>query len=156
MRLSLHSPPYTPIRSLRPLLRSISTLCWKRYSNFQMVETCFTFPPRVPKHATWVADPSCRGTFGIVSLCLSTLLICIWSSIHRDIPLQRLSGFRSLLRDTPLILVALFAPEFMTFFAIKQRVDAWRVVQFATGLDSFRAPSDEGRQKRWMVCYLTC
>ncbi|KLO14047.1 hypothetical protein SCHPADRAFT_967008 [Schizopora paradoxa] len=76
-----------------------------------MNSTCFAFPTPSPGHAAWVADPSCRGTFNIALLCLSTTLICIWSSVHRDIPFESLSTFRSLRRDTPLVLVALFAPE---------------------------------------------
>ncbi|KLO14048.1 hypothetical protein SCHPADRAFT_827007, partial [Schizopora paradoxa] len=90
---------------------------------------CFTFPSSPPGHAAWVADPSCRGTFNITLLCLSTTIICIWSSVHRDIPLQRLSVFRSLLRNVPFVLVALFAPELLFYFALNQFLVARNLVR---------------------------
>ncbi|KLO05219.1 hypothetical protein SCHPADRAFT_839666 [Schizopora paradoxa] len=85
-----------------------------------MNNTCFTFPSLAPGQAAWAADPSCRGSFGIALLCLSTTIICIWSSVHRDIPLKRLPTMPSLIRDAPLVLVALFAPELMFYFALNQ------------------------------------
>ncbi|KLO14054.1 hypothetical protein SCHPADRAFT_330903 [Schizopora paradoxa] len=112
-----------------------------------MNATCFTFPSSPPGHAAWVADPSCRGTFNIALLCLSTTLICIWSSVHRDIPFERLSTFCSLRRDAPLVLVALFAPELMFYFALNQYICARSVFRFASELESFRVPSDEVQQK---------
>ncbi|KLO11913.1 hypothetical protein SCHPADRAFT_891194 [Schizopora paradoxa] len=48
--------------------------------------TCFAFTPPLPGRAAWAANPTCRGTFDIITLCLSTTIICIWSSIHNDIP----------------------------------------------------------------------
>ncbi len=57
-----------------------------------MNTTCFTFSSPSKGHAAWAPDPSCRGTFGIISLCLSTTTICIWSSIHWNIPLERLDA----------------------------------------------------------------
>ncbi|KLO14055.1 hypothetical protein SCHPADRAFT_827044, partial [Schizopora paradoxa] len=92
-----------------------------------MNTSCFTFPPLIAGHAAWVAEPSYRGTSGIALLCFSTSFICIWSAVHRDIPPHRQSTFRSLLRDTPLFLVALFAPELMTVFAIYQFATARHV-----------------------------
>lgn len=34
---------------------------------------------------TWHTDPVFRGTWGIVSNCLSALIICVWSAVHVDI-----------------------------------------------------------------------
>ncbi|KLO14056.1 hypothetical protein SCHPADRAFT_928105 [Schizopora paradoxa] len=95
-------------------------------------------------HAGWVPDPPCRGTFGIASLYFATgTLICIRSSIHRDIPLERLSTFCSPLRDAPLVLVALFAPELMFYFALSL-ICARNVVKFASDLQSFKVPTNKG------------
>lgn len=94
--------------------------------------------------AAWVPDPSCRGNFGIASLCFSTTLICIWSSVHYDIPLERLPTFRSLLRDAPLVVVALVAPELMFHFALSL-ICARSLVHFASGLESFRVPMEEAQ-----------
>ncbi|KLO14046.1 hypothetical protein SCHPADRAFT_827045 [Schizopora paradoxa] len=96
-----------------------------------MNNTCFTFPSSAPGQAAWVADPSCRGTFGIALLCLSTTIVCIWSSVHRNIPLRRLSTIRSLIRDAPLVLVALFAPELLFYFALNQYLCSRNLVKIA-------------------------
>ncbi|KLO14053.1 hypothetical protein SCHPADRAFT_939836 [Schizopora paradoxa] len=108
-----------------------------------MNATCFTFPSTDPGQAAWVADPSCRGTFNIALSCLSTTFICIWSSVHKDIPFQPLSTFRSLRRDAPLVLVALFAPELMLYFALNQYICARSVFRFASELESFKVQSNE-------------
>lgn len=118
-----------------------------------MNTTCFTYPSTSPGHAAWVPNPSCRGTFGIASLCLSTTLICIWSSVHRDIPLKRLSTFRSLLRDAPLVLVALFCPELLFYYALNQFLCARRLVNLASRLENFRVPSVEEHHKVSKVSY---
>ncbi len=102
------------------------------------------FPSTGTGHAAWASSPSCRGSFEIISLCLGTTIICIWSSIHWDIPLQRVDtdlpaiyGWslkdvkgrlkhkvtvicRSLLSHGPLVLVAVFCPELLLFYAIDQ------------------------------------
>ncbi|KLO05221.1 hypothetical protein SCHPADRAFT_839669 [Schizopora paradoxa] len=101
-----------------------------------MNNTCFTFPSSAPGQAAWAADPSCRWTFGIALLCLSTTIICIWSSVHRDIHLKRLPTMPSLIRDAPLALVALFAPELMFYFALNQYLCARNLVKIAKRFES--------------------
>jgi hypothetical protein len=34
----------------------------------------------------WRPQPTFRGTFGILSTCLVTLGLCVWSAIHLNIP----------------------------------------------------------------------
>ena len=34
----------------------------------------------------WRPEPTFRGTFGILSTCLITLGLCVWSAIHLNIP----------------------------------------------------------------------
>ncbi len=116
-----------------------------------MNTTCFTFPSTGTGHAAWASSPSCRGTFEIISLCLSTTIIYIWSSIHWDIPLQRVDAdlppidgwrfkdvkrrlkrkstvvARSFLWHSPLVLVAIFCPELMLYNAIDQLLCARRL-----------------------------
>ena len=35
---------------------------------------------------TWVSAPSGRGTWGILGSCLSTLGLCVWKSLHLNVP----------------------------------------------------------------------
>jgi len=102
----------------------------------------FSTPPGQP---VWAADPSCRGTFGIISLCFSTTVICIWSAIHRDIPLYRLDTIPSLLRDAPWVLVAILCPELLVFYALNQFVVARKLVQAASDSKKFRVASNMER-----------
>lgn len=110
--------------------------------------TCFSFTPPLPGHAAWAASPNCRGTYDIVTLCLSTITICIWTSIHWDIPLKRLSaeldGKRWWTRWTtitcrffkqrgPLVIIAIFFPALLLFRAVNQLFEAWRMVNPRAG-----------------------
>ncbi|EKM56214.1 uncharacterized protein PHACADRAFT_257317 [Phanerochaete carnosa HHB-10118-sp] len=54
-----------------------------------------TYPPLFqpnstvsPTAASWHADPAVRGTWGIISTCLATLVICAWNAVHIDIPIR--------------------------------------------------------------------
>ncbi len=126
---------------------------------FQMSTVCFPMGSNLlpTGHPSWEPPrpgPPHRGTFAIISLCLSTTIICVWSSFHRDIPLTRLSVFRSRLRDARLVLVALFFPELLLFFAINQFFCARRVVKTASELKTFRVLSDgEKPLKSWTVSF---
>ncbi|TVY76016.1 hypothetical protein LSUE1_G006257, partial [Lachnellula suecica] len=39
-----------------------------------------------PETVGWVSDPSGRGTFSLVSSCVLTLGLCVWSAMHLNIP----------------------------------------------------------------------
>lgn len=72
----------------------------------------------------WVEGPKQRDTFGIFSFCFSTIIICIWSTLHFDIPITRQSRTQRLFLHVPWGLVALLAPEALLCAAIHQRIDA--------------------------------
>ena len=40
----------------------------------------------IHRTATWKPEPNRRGTFGILSTCLVTLSLCVWTAIHLNIP----------------------------------------------------------------------
>ena len=105
----------------------------------------------------WVEGPKQRNTFGILSFCFSTMIICIWSTLHFDIPITRHSRpYRSLLRVS-WMLPALLAPEALLFAAIHQRIDAGSVAKKAIqylpsrqakpGMSAFMLNSIFGRAK---------
>lgn len=72
----------------------------------------------------WVEGPKVRGTLEIFNLCLSTLIICIWNSLHPDIPLQRPSSLRRLFCSIWWMGYALLAPEIILMQALAQRMNA--------------------------------
>lgn len=75
---------------------------------------------------TWVSDPdpSYRSTYNILSLCITTLVICVWSAIHLDIPTYRQSATPSLLRSVRWKLGALIVPELFLIAAFMQFLSA--------------------------------
>ncbi|KLO08945.1 hypothetical protein SCHPADRAFT_944017 [Schizopora paradoxa] len=105
--------------------------------------TCFTFSSSPPGHAAWTASSNCRGTFDIITLCFSTIIICIWTSIHWDIPLSRLSDslyelpwwkhwaikhYRFIKRRGPTVIIAFFFPALLLFRAVNQLFVVWGMV----------------------------
>jgi hypothetical protein len=82
-----------------------------------------TTTPSAPQ-SSWVAEPKQRGTFGIISLCLSTLVICIWSTLHFNIPIIRCTTTRRFFFQVTWMFIALLAPEFLLYLAINERINA--------------------------------
>ena len=68
----------------------------------------------------WVSEPATRGTYGILSLCLSTMLISVWSALHLDIPTKRLSSWKKIGRSLYWIMMGLLCPEIILYNAICQ------------------------------------
>jgi len=79
----------------------------------------------------WVEEPKRRGTFGILSLCFSTLVICVWSTLHFDIPTIRHSRTRRCFLQIRWTVFALFAPEALLYSAILERIGAEALVKAA-------------------------
>ena len=76
-------------------------------------------PPQI-----WMPEPKQRGTFGIISLCFSTLIVCTWNNPHLNIPTKRYSAIRRLIIQVSWTLVAFCAPELLLFLAINELVNA--------------------------------
>ena len=64
-----------------------------------------TSPP-----ARWKAEPYERGTFGILSTCIITLGLCVWTAIHLNVP-ARNGHLRQLLRKVGWMVLGFLAPE---------------------------------------------
>ena len=65
-----------------------------------------------------------RSTLKIVSLCYSTLLICIWKTLHFNVPTSRYSTTRRLFLQVSWMVIALYAPEILLFLAINEWISA--------------------------------
>jgi len=75
----------------------------------------------------WKPEPTQRGTFGIFFFCFSTLIICVWSALHFDIPATRIPIDKltyKIFIPVFWMVVAVIAPEALLCAAINQRVDA--------------------------------
>lgn len=79
--------------------------------------------------SVWHPDPTSRGTWGIVLTCFSTLVICVWSCLHVDIPIRYQDW--SIWEKLRWLLVGLFAPDVLIFKAYAQKYWAWRLSRCA-------------------------
>lgn len=77
----------------------------------------------------WQAEPRGRGTYGLVSSCVITMVLCIWTAVHLNFPdydepeIKYLPP-RQTLRRIFWLLMGLFAPEIVPWTAFEQRKEA--------------------------------
>lgn len=95
-----------------------------------IVLTCFVVSTMIPSTfasndttvATvgWMADPSGRGTFSLVTSCLFTLGLCVWTAMHLNIPPIGESLLQTWMRNIKWGLTGIFAPELVVYAAWRQ------------------------------------
>ena len=72
----------------------------------------------------YVGASNQRSTSGIASLCFSTLIICIWSTVHFNIPAKRYTATRRFFVQVSWMIFALLAPEILLYLAVHERIKA--------------------------------
>src|SRR6266516_8036933 len=76
----------------------------------------------------WHGEPRGRGTWGILSTCLLTLGLCVWTAVHLNIPKKKGTRIIECLRFLQFkllwVLVGVFAPEVMVYIAWGQWFNA--------------------------------
>lgn len=77
----------------------------------------------------WQSDPNGRGTFTLVSSCVLTLTICVYSAMHLNVPPLRESTFQFWLRNIKWGLLGIFGPELVIFIAWKQYLSAKTIMK---------------------------
>ena len=82
-----------------------------------------TTSPTNPPYS-WVGEPNQRTSFGILSFCFSTLIICVWSTVHFNVPRRRQTNTLRFILQVAWMLIALLAPEVLLYFAVNERFDA--------------------------------
>ena len=87
-----------------------------------------TTTPRNPPYK-WMGEPNQRGTYGIISLCFSTLIICIWNTLHFSIPTRPYTVTRRVFLQVSWMIFALLAPEALLFLALEERIVAGNLLK---------------------------
>jgi len=88
------------------------------------------FLPTSPDSAPpWVSGPKFRSTFDLVTSCILTLFLCVWTAVHLNIPgAEQRRGSRLSQLNIPSrigwILTGLIAPEIVLFVAWQQHTQA--------------------------------
>ena len=77
----------------------------------------------------WGQAPNYRGTVDIIWLCFSTLIICIWKTLHFSIPIARYSPTRRFFFQFIWMAIALGAPELLFYLAINELISAKALVK---------------------------
>jgi len=71
---------------------------------------------------TWVPEPLVRGTFSILLSCLFTLVLCVWTAVHLNIPAYKKETEQKW-RKMKWLVIALFAPEMVSVYIRKSIFD---------------------------------
>jgi hypothetical protein len=83
-------------------------------------------------HGSWVPEPKTRGSWGILSSCIVTISLCVWTAVHLNIPehtkkrLEPWAFWKSpqLHRKVLWLLLGLLAREIVAYTAWGQRQQA--------------------------------
>ena len=65
----------------------------------------------------WVAEPKVRGTWSLLYSCVFTLILCVWTALHLNVPAQGEGAFQIWRRKLKWVAIALFAPEIVLYTA---------------------------------------
>lgn len=77
----------------------------------------------------WTSSPSGRGTAGILSSCLITILLCCWNAVCPNVPALSDSKWNQFHDKVTLAMTALLGPEFLLGLAAGQYSSAKRSVK---------------------------
>lgn len=82
----------------------------------------------------WQPEPGMRGTYSLLSSCILTMILCLWTTIHPNIPELEIDKSKipyiprwEALRKTLWLAIGLFAPEIITWIAFEQYREAKEV-----------------------------
>ena len=94
--------------------------------------------------ASWHPSPSgdTRGTWDIITLCASTLAICVWNAVHMDIPLH--DSKWNFVDRLGWLVVGIIAPDVLLYTACSQF--HWACVVHRTARRCLDHPAE---QKGW-------
>jgi hypothetical protein len=71
--------------------------------------------------------PVVRTKIGIIWSCLVTIFSCTWVAVHPNIPGPNGTRWSIFLRRVRLMVVALLAPEAIIIWAMRQRINAYKL-----------------------------
>ena len=72
----------------------------------------------------WVDDPDGRGTFTIISSCVLTLTLCVYTAIHLNVRRYKTTELQAWVETLRWVFFGVLAPELVVFVAWRQYVSA--------------------------------
>ena len=79
--------------------------------------------------SSWVQQSNLRGTSGILWSCIVTLIVCIYTAMHLNIPPAHVGKWRFLRHKAIWVCLALLAPEIVLLCAYRQFAEARKLVK---------------------------
>ena len=76
----------------------------------------------------WVPDPDNRGTWSLLYSCVFTLVLCVWTAIHLNVPSYHESQISQWLRKLKWVVLAVIAPELGVYAACEQYLQAKELI----------------------------
>ncbi|KAF9443398.1 hypothetical protein P691DRAFT_842859 [Macrolepiota fuliginosa MF-IS2] len=76
----------------------------------------------------------------IILSCITTIFACTWVAIHPNVPDPDISGWANLKHRVTIMFYAMIAPEFVTMWALRQRIGAGRHVEAYNKKKELRIP----------------
>ena len=77
----------------------------------------------------WVPDPDNRGTWSLLYSCVFTLVLCVWTAIHLNVPSYHESQISQWFRKVKWVLLAIIAPELGVYTACYQYFKAKNLIR---------------------------
>ncbi|TGO58084.1 hypothetical protein BOTNAR_0188g00170 [Botryotinia narcissicola] len=68
----------------------------------------------------WVSEPDGRGTWSLLYSCVGTLVACVYTAIHLNIPPTCEKAYFGWVRKAKWVMIALLAPEIVAYTAFEQ------------------------------------
>ncbi|KAK5745728.1 hypothetical protein LTR17_001229 [Elasticomyces elasticus] len=103
--------------------------------------------------SSWQAEPTVRGTYGILSTCLLTMMLCIWTAVHLNMEDGRNAWIQTG-RKSEWLIIGLFAPELVAWTAFQQNKDAVELTRYMeTVLEQKRT---KNTVMRWLKTVFYC
>jgi hypothetical protein len=90
-------------------------------TGFLLVARCISSPVET---TAWFSAPNFRGTWDLLVGCILTLIICVWSALHLNVPKGDSTLRTRNLRRAKWILLGIFAPELVVSSAFAEYLTA--------------------------------
>ena len=72
------------------------------------------------EYVQYIGDPNGRGTLSLMISCVLTLILCVWSALHLNVPSYSQTTPASFLTQFRWIITGVYAPELVVFTAWRQ------------------------------------
>ncbi|KAF5004994.1 hypothetical protein FDECE_8519 [Fusarium decemcellulare] len=90
----------------------------------------------------WTDTPNVRGTLDILQSCILTLVACIYTALHLDVPTKTSAG-KVLLYKLKWVTITLLAPEIAIYMAADQLQQAWSLKSKLRAMQTARPGDDD-------------